>query len=121
MAVTLTLVSATPHSLKYLWTHDGVGGASIQRTQAQILADFAGIQGPSPLKDALSTTSDAVWAALQASSRLSVYTTITAFGVVTCIRGALVLDPGRVLDVDGVNGAAAAALVEIRFHHTIER
>jgi len=128
MAVSLTLVAATPHSLKYKFVYDGIGGAgsgAIIRTQAQILADFAGVPGPSPLKALLAATVlNADWLALNESPKLSVYTNITVMvASSTAVKAALepVVPDGNVLSVIAKDGDGHSAIVELRYHHTIDR
>lgn len=130
MAVSLTLTSATPHSLKYLYVYDGAGGANsgtVTRTQAQLIADFlaGGAAGPSPLKALLEgVPSDGAWGLLDQGPELSVATNMTSQTVAGSSISAdleVVAGPGRVLRCIGKDGVAMQANVELRFHHTIDR
>jgi hypothetical protein len=130
MAVSLTLTSATPYALKYLYVYDGVGGANsgtVVRTQAQLIADFlaGGAKGPSPLKALLEgVPSDGAWGLLDRGAQLSLATNMTSQTVAGSSISAdleVVVPDGRVLRCIGKDGVAMQANVEIRFHHTFDR
>ena len=127
MAAALTLVAATPYALKYEWGYDGTGGVgsgAASRTQAQMIADFANVPGPSALKALLSgVPSDGDWENLDHSAQISLYQTISNLPLATSVASEFtnVLGPGRVLSVVGKDGNPGRAIIEIRFHHTIDR
>lgn len=123
VAATLTLVSITPHGLKYRYDYNGIGAFVATQTQAQMVAAFvaAGI-GNSPLKVFLEDiTTDGDWDAVEETSQVSIYVTIKSqspnFEPVVAQFAA----PPRVLQVVGVAGETTSAIVEIRFNHTIDR
>jgi hypothetical protein len=123
VASTLTLVSITPHGIKYRYDYAGVGAFTATRTQAQIIADFvaAGV-GNSPLKAFLEgITSDADWDAVEESSQVSIYVTIKTQSPTFEPVVAQFVAPPRQLQVVGVAGETTSAIVEIRFNHTIDR
>lgn len=125
MAATLTLISATPYALKYKYAYDGIGAQGIVRTQAQILADFAGVKGPSPLKALLAAaTANAVWQALDEGPNLSIYTNVTQTAAASQAVQAdleVVVPDGNVLSASTAAGVSHQAVIELRYHHTIER
>lgn len=123
MAASLTLVSATPYSLKYEWVHDGAGSGTADRTQAQMVTDCLATGGPNPLKDLLAGISlDATWDALDRSPKLSLYTTINNLPLGSSVAAEFTPIIGdRVLRVSGLNANPGRAIIEVRFHHTIDR
>ena len=126
MTVALSLVAATPHSLKYEYVYDGAGGAgsgAVVRNQAAIVADFANVAGPSPLKDFLSgIATDGAWDALEHSAKISLYATISLLVAATNLQAEFtIVSLARVLKVIGLDGNAGRGIIEIRFHHTFDR
>jgi hypothetical protein len=125
MAASLTLVAASHYALKYEWVHDGVASGSAQRTQAEMLADFAGVtRGPSPLKAFLAgIVTDLAWDGLEKSSQVSLYATISNLPAGTSVDAEfeVVVGPTRVLQVTGVGANPGRAIVEVRFNHTYDR
>jgi len=127
MAAALALLSATPEMLKYSWTYDGTGGAgsgSAFRSRAQMIADLLGVAGPSALKALLQATTDTTaWTNLQNSGVLSCYDNILGMANFTCLEMLIqsFVPSGLGLQVNGKDGNAGSAIIEIRFHHTFVR
>ena len=125
MAASLTLLSASPDMLKYSWTYDGTGGAgsgSAFRSQAQMIADLVGVPGPSPLQALLENTNDnTAWAALQTSPKLSAYVNLIGSHVAMQVVIQAFVPSGRGMQVNGSDGTAGSAIIEVRFHNTLTR
>jgi hypothetical protein len=126
MAATLTLVSASPHALKYRFLYDGDGSAIAAKTRAQLVADFADAGGPSPLKALLANAPLTDWICLDDGPQLSLYTNLapvspTSIAVPVFVHFEVDVVDGPVLNVVGASGSPSSAIVEIRFHHTLDR
>lgn len=126
MAATLTLTSATPYALKYRYDYDGNASQTADVLKAQLLIDAATAgPGPSPLLQLLSDTIDPDWSALEGSAKLSVFATMKAQTVGASGIGAELSNPasaGLRLRVTGLGlQASDAAVVELRFNHTLDR
>lgn len=128
MAASLTLTSATPNALKYLFAADGSGAAqNAFKTKAELLADaITSAQGPSALVALLSETFlDVDWAALAQEERVSLYVTATnaqTAGMALQAAFTTLIGPAQRLTVAGVgltNGDTA--IIELRFNHSYDR
>lgn len=123
MAATLTLVSASPDALKYRYAYDGAGSQTAVRTQAQMTAD-AQTAGAGPLLQLLRQTfTQPQWTALPEGKLISVTVTpIIVLAAAEQIGIAFTQLPIAQMNVNGFGQSnGSIALVEIRFHHTIDR
>lgn len=122
MAATLTLTSSTPYGLKYHYDYNGSGGggsALASRTQAQMVADLDGVQGPNPLQAFIAgLPNGAGFGNAPKGPTISLYTTPEAS--VSALGAAFVVS-SLSLVVLGVDGTAQTGVVEIRYNHTIDR
>jgi len=124
MAASLTLTSATPYGLKYEYSYDGTGGggsAAAARTQSEMISDLNDVQGPNPLQAFLGSTSDGpTFAGFPNGAEISLYVTPDNSAnkpVSAHFNGIGTLS----LMVNGTDGTAATAIIEVRFHHTFDR
>jgi len=119
---TLTLKSATAHTLVYEYSNPGGGSSTVSITQAQLEIDAATAPGPSPLLALFqSITVDADWTNLMYDSRMRLQVLMednnnTGVDIQAVFNGA-----ARTLRLVGVDADESLARVEVHFRHTIER
>ena len=122
MAAALTLLSASPFCLRYQYAHDGAGSGTVERTQAQMLADLAGVTGP--LRAFLAKTySNLAWAARKNDPAVSLYSTTQSVAAGTAVSAVFGLQGGatNALVCAGPNANGGSATIEVRFNHTVNR
>lgn len=122
----MTLISASPHCLKYRYAHDGAGSQTAAVTKAQLLIDAATAgPGPSPLLAKLSATIDPEWSVLQEGSEISVYATPEIITAGTEQLAALFGNPlAAGLKLLGVGLGQAngnTAVIEVRYNDSLNR
>lgn len=123
MAASLTLTSASPDALKYRYAYDGSGSQTAVRTQAEMTAD-AQTAGAGPLLQLLRQTfTSPQWSALIGSRQLSVMTMpVVVQAAAEQIGVTFTALPIAQMNVNGFGQSAGnTCMVEVRFHHTIDR
>lgn len=123
MAAILTLLSASPYSMKYEYTYDGIGDENATVTKAQMLADFDSKLPlpPSPLRALLVKSESFQWLALGTDAMLSMYTTPSSNPPTMLPTPRFTLSGGEVFRAFGIAATGMSAFIEIRFHHTFDR
>lgn len=124
MAAIFTLLSASPYSMKYEYTYDGVGDPDATVTKAQMLADFDSKLPlpPSPLRALLAKTEGfPAWLQLGFDAVLSLYVIPSSNPPTMLPTPRFTLDAGEVFRAFGIQDTGMSAIIEIRFNHTFER
>lgn len=123
MAAAITVLSVTPNSLKYLWTHDAAGSGVATRTRAQMVTDLQTVTtAKSNLLEALAANyvSDVQWATLGRLADVSIYTTILALAAGSSVGATPTIGP-QALTVDGLDANAGTCIVEVKFINSTDR
>lgn len=115
----VSLQKASQHMLRYLFQPSGTG-IIYELTQVKLLSDA--VAGPLKVKiGSIGAADVSAWAALQSDPAISVYPSPFGPTAPAVVGYAWLLTPGGANVLQLKAQAAGAAVIEIRFHHTIDR